>query len=74
MALPWNSLPVEAESILRWKQFFHRQKRGREGDNGNSIQNLATAKKIGFQSRYLLQNRSKEHEQLFKVREKLRFK
>jgi hypothetical protein len=45
---------------------FHRQKRGREGDNGNGNQTLATAKKIGFQSRYLLQNRSKEHEQLFK--------
>jgi hypothetical protein len=59
---------VEAGSILRWKQFFHRQKRGREG--GNSIQTLATAKKLAFKVD-ISSKIDRKSTQFFKTREKL---
>jgi hypothetical protein len=71
MALPRNYLPPNRRGRVypTLKAFFHRQKRGSESNNGNGNQTLARAKKIGFQSRYLLQNRLKNHKQLIKVRE-----
>jgi hypothetical protein len=73
MALPRNSLPPNRRVRVypTLKAVFPWAETGEKAIMITAIKFFATtAKKIGMQSRYLLQNRSKEHEQLFNAREK----